>query len=149
MKITNGHTVKVHYKGTLTGGEVFDDSRQRGEAMSVIVGEGRLIKGFESALMGMTTGETKTINLTPADAYGDPKPEAINTVPIGAFPEGYPFEVGNQVQGTSPIGNPILATILSFTEEDVTLDMNHPLAGKDLNFEIEVVEITESADTTE
>ena len=147
--VTDGNSVKLHYKGTFPDGEVFDDSRLRGETMNVLVGNGQLIKGFESALLGMTEGETKTINLTADEAYGQPKEEAIVTAPRNAFPEDFPFEEGLSVQGRGSMGQPMMAKILSFDENEVRLDHNHPLAGKDINFEIELVEIEETNSSAE
>jgi|TARA_A100000164_G_C21417071_1_gene544924 FKBP-type peptidyl-prolyl cis-trans isomerase 2 len=145
MKIVeNGSSVELHYKGTFPDGEVFDDSRARGETMNIEVGEGMLIKAFESALLGMSEGETKTINLTADEAYGQPIPEAVVTAPKTAFPDGFPFMEGMPVQGQGPNGEPVRAKIVSFTDTDVTLDHNHPLAGKDINFEIELVQINSS-----
>ena len=142
--VTNGNNVTVHYKGTFTNGDVFDDSRARGKPMEVIVGQGSLIKGFETALVGMTEGQSKTISLTAEQAYGQPNPEAITTVPRTAFPPDYVFEPGTQVQGQGPNGQVVLAKIVSFDNDGVVLDHNHPLAGKDLNFEIELLEIQET-----
>lgn len=147
--VTNGHNVTVHYKGTFSNGEVFDDSRSRGQPMHVVVGQGSLIKGFETALVGMTEGQNKTINLTADEAYGQPNPEAITTVPRGAFPPDYKFEPGTQVQGQSANGQTILAKIVSYDDEGVVLDHNHPLAGQDINFEIELLEINETTEATE
>ena len=147
--VTNGNSVKLHYKGTFPDGEVFDDSRQPGRTpMRVMVGTGNLIKGFENALIGMGEGETKTINLTSEEAYGSVQEAAIVTVPKNAFPEDFQFEEGLMVMGNSPDGREVRAKIVAFTEEEVTLDHNHPLAGKDLKFEIELLEI-ESSDTQE
>ena len=95
----------------------------------------------------MTEGETKTINLTADEAYGQVRPEAIVTAPRHAFPPDFEFEVGLRVQGQGPAG-PVQAKILSFNEEHVELDHNHPLAGKDINFEIELVEIEAAATDT-
>jgi len=145
MKIVeNGNSVELHYKGTFPNGEVFDDSRSRGETMNIEVGEGLLLKAFESALLGMSEGETKTIKLTADEAYGQPIAEAVVTAPRSAFPDGFPFTEGMPVQGQGPNGEPVRAKIVSFTDTDVTLDHNHPLAGKDINFEIELVEIKNS-----
>jgi len=145
--VTNGNNVKIHYKGTLTSGEVFDDSRSRGKTMAVLVGKGNLLKGFESALVGMTEGQTKNISLTADEAYGPPNPQAIITAPRAAFPENFVFENGLKVTGRGANGQPSYATIISFTDDNVTLDHNHPLAGKDINFEIEMVEIEETSQT--
>ena len=148
--VTNGNAVKLHYKGTFPNGEVFDDSRSKGDnPLDILVGSGQLISGFESALLGMTEGEIKNINLTPDEAYGQPTEEAIITAPKAAFPEDFPFEEGLPVSGQAPDGRPVFARIVSFTDTEVTLDHNHPLAGKDINFEIELVEIEETTETAE
>ena len=139
--VENGNNVLVHYKGTFSDGEVFDDSRERGGAMDVLVGNGNFLQGFESALLGMSEGEIKTINLDASEAYGPVVPEAIVVAPKTAFPEDFPFEEGITVTGNGPNGEVTMARIVSFTDTDVTLDHNHPLAGRDLNFEIELLEI--------
>tara|TARA_R100000008_G_C3499933_1_gene123133 strand:- start:71 stop:628 length:558 start_codon:yes stop_codon:yes gene_type:complete len=142
-----GTTVNVHYKGTFPDGEVFDDSRARGIPMKVMVGTGQLIPGFDNALIGMTEGEVKTVNIASDDAYGPRFPQAIFAAPRTSFPEDFPFEIGTPVAGKNAEGLPVRARIVSFTDEEVVLDHNHPLAGKDLNFEIEVVAIDEEQDT--
>tara|TARA_R100001163_G_C4987466_1_gene141316 strand:+ start:57 stop:488 length:432 start_codon:yes stop_codon:yes gene_type:complete len=139
--VENGNNVLVHYKGTFSDGEVFDDSRERGGAMDVLVGNGNFLQGFESALLGMSEGEIKTVNLGASEAYGPVVPEAIVVAPKTAFPEDFPFEEGITVTGNGPNGEVTMARIVSFTDTDVTLDHNHPLAGRDLNFEIELLEI--------
>ena len=139
--VENGSSVELHYKGTFPDGEVFDCSRDRGETMNILVGQGRLIKGFESALLGMTEGQTKTINLTADEAYGPIIEEAIVSVPKEAFPENFAFEEGVTVQGSNKNGSPVMAKIVEFDGKIVKLDHNHPLAGKDINFEIELVKI--------
>tara|TARA_B100000029_G_scaffold453994_1_gene480179 strand:- start:1176 stop:1739 length:564 start_codon:yes stop_codon:yes gene_type:complete len=142
MKIVeNGASVQLHYKGTFPDGEVFDDSRLRGQMMEVLVGSGRLLPNFESALLGMAEGEVKNISLTADEAYGHPHPEAITTTPKTQFPDNFPFEEGMTVQGDGPDGRPVVAKIVSVDEDTVILDHNHPLAGKDINFEIELVSI--------
>lgn len=146
-KIQAGTTVNVHYKGTFKNGEVFDDSRARGDTMKVLVGSGQLIKGFNDALIGMTEGETKKINITSDNAYGPRFPQAIFAAPRSSFPKDFPFEEGLPVSGQNAEGQPIRARIISFSDTEVILDHNHPLAGKDLNFEIEVVKIDGSKTT--
>ena len=144
--VENGYAVSLHYKGTFPDGEVFDDSRLRDMPMNVVVGQGRLLKGFEDALIGMTEGQTRSISLTAQEAYGEPNPEAIAKVPRSAFPEDYEFEIGTIVRGSSAEGTrPVIAKILAFSDEEVTLDHNHPLAGKDINFEIEVLQVKSPA----
>ena len=115
MKVENGHNVKVHYKGTLTDGTEFDNSKTRGQTLDFEVGSPRLIQGFSNALLGMAKGETKTVSLPAESAYGP-------------------------VRGNGPQG-PFMAKIHEIQDSNVILDFNHPLAGKDLNFEIELVEL--------
>tara|TARA_R110000744_G_scaffold32112_2_gene75186 strand:- start:4498 stop:4926 length:429 start_codon:yes stop_codon:yes gene_type:complete len=140
MKVKTGHNVKVHYRGTFTDGTEFDNSHTRGATLDFEVGSDRLIKGFNDAVLGMKAGESKTVNLPSKNAYGPSDPEAYRTVPKQAFGEGFEFEVGGMVQGNGPQG-PFVAKIESLEEDAVNLDFNHPLAGKDLNFEIELVSI--------
>ena len=146
--VKNGQKVSVHYVGTLDDGTEFDNSRSRGDAISFEVGSGQLITGFDSALPGMTVGEVKSVSLTPEDAYGEVNPQAIETVPRAVFPPDMPLEVGSMVQGRAPTGQPVVARVDAIEGESVTLDMNHPLAGKNLNFEIELVSI-DSSDNNE
>lgn len=145
-KVENGQTVELHYVGTLEDGTEFDSSRSRNETISVQVGSGQLITGFDNALAGMKLGEVKNITLSPEEAYGDVNPEAYDVVPLNAFPENFEPIVGNMVQGTSPHGQPVVAKIDSIGDASVTLNFNHPLAGKTLNFEIELVNIQEGGE---
>ena len=145
-KVTSGQTVELHYVGTLEDGTEFDSSRTRNETISVEVGSGQLITGFDNALTGMKLGEVKSITLPPGEAYGDVNPEAYETVPLTSFPDNFEPVVGGMVQGISPTGQPVVAKIDSVNEENITLDFNHPLAGKTLNFEIELVNIQEGGE---
>ena len=138
MKVTNGHNVKVHYRGTLTDGTEFDNSRVRGQTLDFEVGSGRMIRGFNDAVLGMAPGETKQVTLNPEAAYGEHNPQALQSVPKEAFGEDFNFEVGGMVQGNGPQGT-FVAKIAALEEDAVVLDMNHPLAGQQLNFEIELV----------
>ena len=142
-KVENGQTVNLHYVGKLEDGTEFDSSRTRNEAMSVEVGSGKLIPGFEEALSGMSVGEVKSVTIEPTQAYGDVSSEAYQTVPRSAFPPEFTFEEGAMVQGRNPMGHSMTAKIESVSEESVVLDFNHPLAGKTLNFEIELLSIEE------
>ena len=144
MKVTPGHILKVHYRGTLMDGTEFDNSRVRGHTLDFEVGSGRMIRGFDEALLGMTEGQTKTVTLNPDNAYGHHNPDALQPVPKEAFGEDFTFEVGGMVQGNGPRG-PFVAKIHALDEENVVLDMNHPLAGKELNFEIELVSVAGAA----
>jgi peptidylprolyl isomerase len=141
--ITNGHDVKVHYKGTLNDGTEFDNSRNRGNPLSVKVGSGQLIPGFDKALHGMGIGEVKTFTIPSAEAYGDVNDDAIQEYPKTVFPQDFKFEVGTSVQGASPTGQVVMARIISLAETSVVLDHNHPLAGEDLTFEVEIIEYNE------
>ena len=141
--VQSGQTVSVHYRGTLDDGSEFDNSRIRGEAMQVEVGSGQLIAGFDAALMGMTVGEVKNIHLNAEDAYGPIHENAVQEAPKSLFPPDFAFKTGEMIQGRAPTGQPIMAMIVEEKESTVVLDMNHPLAGKDLNFEIELMSIDE------
>tara|TARA_R110000824_G_C14756965_1_gene629339 strand:+ start:87 stop:518 length:432 start_codon:yes stop_codon:yes gene_type:complete len=141
LQVENGNTVSVHYRGTLNDGTEFDSSHSRGEPITFQVGSGQMIEGFDDALPGMAVGETKNITLAPGKAYGDADPEAIADVPKSAFPPEFDFKVDSMVQGQNEMGQPMLGTINEVKDEAVTIDFNHPMAGKDLNFEIELVSI--------
>ena len=141
-KVTSGNTVSVHYKGTLNDGSQFDSSYDRGEPIQFTIGEGQMIPGFEKNVVGMSIGEAKEFTLAPADAYGDHNPAAIQEVPKQMFPNDFAFQVGEIVQGEQN-GNPLIAKIVSEQDETVTLDFNHPMAGQDLTFNIEVVSLNE------
>jgi peptidylprolyl isomerase len=130
-----GETVAVHYTGTLDDGEEFDSSRER-EPLEFVIGSGQVIAGFDSAVTGLTVGESVTVSIPPEDAYGLSDPEAIIPFPIEEVPEEFRIE-GVQVM----LGNGIPATVIEVTEDTVTIDANHPLAGQTLTFEIELVEI--------
>jgi len=148
-KAINGNTVRVHYKGTLEDGTVFDSSHERGETLDFELGTEAMLPGFQTKIVGMEVGETKSFVLTATEAYGEPVAEAVIPVPKAAFPEDFEFEVGTEVQGTSPAGEMVRATITEVEDETVLLDHNHPLSGKDLNFEVELVEIQEVTTDTE
>lgn len=139
--IKNGDTVKVHYTGKLTNGEVFDSSLSEGrEPLQSQLGKEELIPGFEAGLIGMAKGEKKTITIPCADAYGDYRNDMVIPVPIEQLPEG--IEKGMQLQVMTPYG-PQLVTVKDITETEGLIDHNHQLAGQDLIFDLEVVSFTE------
>ena len=140
-KVKVGDKVKVHYTGTLNDGKKFDSSHDRGQTLDFQVGEGKMIKGFDEALLEMEVGQTKKISLKPSDAYGDVKTEAIQEVPNTQFPEEFKLIEGETVEGRTQSGQPMRATVKEVKSDSVILDMNHPLAGKELDFEIELVEV--------
>ena len=141
-KVEKGSKVKVHYKGTLTDGVQFDSSYDRGETLPFEVGAGQMIPGFDAAVVGMEAGDKKTVTIPSAEAYGERNDEAVQDVPKTAFPPDFEFRLNESVQGANEQGQPLIAKILEVTDESVKLDLNHPLAGEDLTFEIELVEIT-------
>ena len=143
MKVTTGQHVSVHYVGTLSDGTQFDNSRERGKTLDFQVGNGQLLSGFDNGIVGMSVGETKTITLSADEAYGQPQKEAIQEVPRKAFADDFEFIVGGTVQGSGPAGQ-FIAKVQAVNEEVVTLDLNHPLAGKDLTFEVELMSATDS-----
>jgi len=142
--VKDGQTVSVHYEGTFDDGTVFDSSRSRGTELTFQLGSGQLIAGFNDAVLGMEVGQTKKIHLEPKDAYGRVYEEAVKTMPRGVFPEEFELVEGATVQGQNEMGQQLLAKIMSYTDDEVTLDMNHPMAGKDLNFEIELLNVDDT-----
>ena len=141
--VQNGDTVTFHYKGTLSDGTEFDSSHKRNEPMTATTGRGNLIPGFETALVGMTEGETKSFTVAAADAYGERNDEHKTTMPREAFPEDFTFENGMTIPLMGPGGSQVIATLLEHSDTEVTCDLNHPLAGQDLTFELEVITIGE------
>tara|TARA_R110001592_G_scaffold352479_1_gene650348 strand:- start:954 stop:1391 length:438 start_codon:yes stop_codon:yes gene_type:complete len=137
----NGDKVKVHYIGTLKDGTEFDNSRTRGEGLEFILGDGKLLKGFNDVVEGLKIGETKKVDLEAKEAYGEYIDEAIITVKKAEFPKEMEFVIKGVVQGQDDQGRPIQGQITKIEEEEVELNMNHPLAGEDLAFEIELLEI--------
>ena len=140
-KIKTGDKVKVHYIGTLKDGKEFDNSIERKEPLELVIGEGKVLKDFENTVRTMSVGDKKSVKISSENAYGEVNPDAILKAPRNEFPEGFRFIIDERIQGNTKTGKPATATILEVTRTEVTLDMNHPLAGKDLNFEIELLEI--------
>ena len=141
MQVKKGDTIKVHYTGTLTDGNEFDSSYKRNEPIQFNAGEGQMIKGFDDAVMDMKVGDKKSITIPSTEAYGAQNQDAIMTVPKTNFPEEFTFVEGEMVQGQTENGQPLQAIILEIMDNEVILDFNHPLAGQDLMFDIELVEI--------
>lgn len=135
-----GDTVKVHYHGRLTDGTTFDSSEGR-SPLEFEVGSGMVIKGFDDGVMGMTVGEKKTIEIPVEEAYGPRDPEAIIEFPIDRFPPGMQPEVGMQLAMNNGQGQQIPVVIVEVRPDVVVLDANHQLAGQDLIFDLELVDI--------
>lgn len=135
-----GDTVAIHHTGTLADGSQFDSSEGR-DPLRFTLGSGQIIAGLDAAITGMSQGEKKSVTIAAAEAYGDHRPEAVQAVPRAQIPAEIPLEVGGGLQVQTPDGQTIPVTVTSVTDEEVTLDANHPLAGKDLTFAVELVEI--------
>ncbi|AHM04764.1 FKBP-type peptidyl-prolyl cis-trans isomerase SlyD [Roseibacterium elongatum DSM 19469] len=135
-----GTTVSIHYTGTLADGTTFDSSEGR-DPLTFQMGEGQIIPGLENALSGMSEGESKTVTIPADEAYGAHRPEAIQQVPREAVPDHIPLDLGTQLQVQTPEGQTLPVTVAEVTDETVTLDANHPLAGKDLTFAVELVKV--------
>ena len=127
--------VKVHYKGTLSDGQVFDSSEGR-EPMEFTLGTGQVIPGFENGIIGMEVEESKTIEIPVDEAYGAPKAELIQEVPKAQLPEEIKPEIGMQLMSQTPDGQQMPLVITAMTDDTITVAANHPLSGKDLTFEI-------------
>tara|TARA_R100001509_G_scaffold165520_2_gene147533 strand:+ start:2117 stop:2557 length:441 start_codon:yes stop_codon:yes gene_type:complete len=141
--VSNGNTVTLHYVGTLPDGTEFDNSRTRQEPITVVIGSGQLIPGFNDALVGMSVSETKSFTLTPDNAYGDRVEDRTTSLSKTVFPEDFVFQEGMQIPLQGPEG-PVISTLLEVNDSEVVLDLNHPMAGKTLNFEVEVLNIEDT-----
>ncbi len=135
-----GDTLSIHYTGTLADGATFDSSEGR-DPLTFELGSGQIIAGLDAALDGMSVGEKKTVTIPADQAYGPHHPEAIQNVPREAIPADIPLDLGTELQVQTPDGQTMGVTVTAVTDEEVTLDANHPLAGKDLTFAVELVSI--------
>jgi FKBP-type peptidyl-prolyl cis-trans isomerase 2/predicted Fe-Mo cluster-binding NifX family protein len=136
-----GKTCRTHYRGTFNDGTQFDSSYDRGEPLEFKCGAGMMIKGFDAAVANMEVGETVNIHLMPEEAYGMPNPQAIFTAPIAEMPGAENLEKGQKIYLTNMYGQPFPATVTEKTDTEITFDSNHEMAGKELNFQIELVEV--------
>jgi peptidylprolyl isomerase len=143
-QVETGQFVRVHYKGTLQNGEVFDTSEGR-HPLEVQMGAGQIISGFEEALMGMSLNEKKVFTIGPEEAYGQKDESLTHSFPRADVPAEINPEVGQTVALSSPEGRQVPALIIDVNDEKVVVDMNHPLAGQTLTFDIEVVGISATA----
>ena len=139
-EVKSGDTVRIHYTGTLDDGSVFDSSEGR-DPLEFTVGTGQVIVGLDKELPGMAVGAEKTVTIQPDEAYGHSNPNARQDVPKSQFPDHIPLEVGTQLQMQTPDGQAIGVMIAEVGEDTVTLDANHPLAGKALTFAFSVVSV--------
>ena len=136
-----GKTCRTHYRGTFNDGTQFDSSYDRGEPLEFVCGAGQMIKGFDAAVADMEVGQIVDIHLMPEEAYGMPDPEAIFTLEIAQLPGSENLEVGQQVYLSNQYGQPVPVKVLEKEEKTITFDANHEMAGKELNFKIELVEV--------
>lgn len=136
-----GKTCRTHYKGTFNDGTQFDSSYDRGEPLEFICGAGQMIKGFDAAVANMEVGEIKEVHLMPEEAYGQANPDAIFTLEIAQLPGSEDLEVGQQVYLSNQYGQPFPVKVAAKEETTITFDANHEMAGKELNFTIELVEV--------
>ncbi|MFD3191174.1 peptidylprolyl isomerase [Sedimentitalea sp. HM32M-2] len=141
-QVKTGDTVRIHYTGTLLDGSTFDSSEGR-DPLEFQVGSGQIIPGLDAALPGMAVGDKKTVNVPCDQAYGPIQPGMRQAVPRSNIPAEIPLEVGLQLQAQSSEGQTVPVTVVEISDDEVTLDGNHPLAGQDLTFAIELVSIAE------
>lgn len=142
IAVKNGDTVALHYTGKLVDGTVFDTSRERAP-LTLRVGQKQVIPGFERAVIGMTEGESKTVRIPPAEGFGEHEPAMVVRFDREKIPPEIDVQVGQQLQVQTTAGESLPARVIDASDSDVTLDANHPLAGKTLAFEIELVEIVQ------
>jgi peptidylprolyl isomerase len=140
QQVKSGDKVRVHYHGKLRSGETFDTSQGR-EPLEFTVGSGQVIKGFDNGVMGMEPGDSRTVEIPVQDAYGEKQDEMMVEFPKTQFPDDLNPEVGMQLMMNNGSGQSFPVTIMEIREESVILDANHPLAGQDLIFDIQLVEI--------
>lgn len=139
-EVKKGDTVKVHYTGTLDDGKMFDSSEGK-DPIEFKVGDGLVIKGFDKGVEGMKQGEEKEIHIECKDAYGEPNEELKKEVPKSSFPDNVELKIGMVLVVQGPNGQQMPVRVVDIKGDKVTVDFNHPLAGKDLNFKVKVEEI--------
>lgn len=135
--------VKVHYSGTLSDGTVFDSSLER-EPFEFTIGQGMVIPGFEKGIIGMSEGDSGMVSMTSDDAYGPYRDDLVGVIDKSRKPENIDLEIGMVLQMRSPEGSITNVTVTDIGDEGITLDLNHPLAGKDLVFEIKLMEVLQA-----
>ena len=141
MRAKDGDTVRVQYTGRLDDGSVFDSSVER-ESLQFTIGQGQVLHGVEQAVIGMRPQESKTVLVPAAEAYGPHRDEMTTEVQRSQFPDSVKLKVGQRLQIKQKNGQSIAVSVLGLSDSTVTLDANHPLAGKDLTFDLQLVEIT-------
>lgn len=140
MSVSEGDTVQVHYKGTLKDGTVFDESDEE-NPLEFTVGSGQIIPGFEEAVKGMDVEEEKTVSIEAAEAYGEHDQEKIQKYSRDSLPDDFEPQKGQVLALKDQEGREIPVSVVDFDDETITVDLNHPLAGRELTFEIKVVDV--------
>jgi FKBP-type peptidyl-prolyl cis-trans isomerase 2 len=140
--IKKGDKIKVEYEGKLEDGTVFDSSEKTGKPLEFEVGSGTIIPGFDNAVVGMKKGEEKEVKIEAKDAYGEPNPQMIKKIPKDQLPEDKEIKPGMVLAVSMPNGAQMPVKVKEVSDNDVTLDLNHPLAGKNLDFKIKIVDIS-------
>lgn len=141
MIVKENSNVTVHYIGTLENGDEFDNSYKKGTPLSFTIGEGKVLKGFESPLVGKEVGDRVEVSLTAKDAYGEFNENAISEIPKDTIPSSVEIIKDGFIKGKTQSGHDVIAKVLEIKENSYILDLNHPLAGKDLKFDIEILEV--------
>ena len=139
-QVKHGDTVKIHYTGKLEDGTIFDTSAKR-DPLQFTIGAGQVISGFEEAVVGMNPSESKTVKVPADKAYGPHREEMVSVVDQNKIPKNLKLELGQQLQIPQEDGQKVIVAVTNISESSVTLDANHPLAGKDLTFDIQLIEI--------
>ena len=143
-KVQDGYVVSLEYTLTIDGEEI--DSSIGGEPLEFLQGAGNIIPGLEKALYGMTVGQSKTVVVSPEEGYGEFDEEAMITVPRSEFPKEIPLELGLELEMNDEDGNPMSAFVAEIGKDEVTLDLNHPLAGDELHFDVKIVGLRPATD---
>jgi peptidylprolyl isomerase len=141
----SGDRVKIHYTGKLNDGTVFADSK-KSEPLEFTLGAGQIIPGVDEAVQGMEPGQSKTVTIPPEKAYGPRQEGLTKDIPKGDLPEGMQPQVGQSLKVDRPNGEPMIVSITAVSDSNITVDANHPLAGKDLDFKLELLEVSETSD---
>lgn len=145
MAVEKGNKIKVEYTGTFDNGDVFDSSEKHGQPLEFEVGAGMVIKGFDEAVIGMEVGDEKEVKIEAKDAYGEPNDQLKQTVPKDQLPKDQEPQVGMVLGIATPDGRQFPAKIIEVNDDNIVIDLNHPLAGKNLNFRLKLVSIEEAS----
>ena len=141
MKVTKGNIVKIDYTGKLEDGTVFDSSKNHDKPLEFEVGSGHIIEGFDKAMIGMIKGDEKEITLKPAEAYGEMNPDLLKKIPKEQFPKDAQLTVGMMLEMNSPDGMKIPVIVSEVGDKEITIDLNHPMAGKTLTFNVKLLSV--------